>query len=327
MNETDTPNTARTYTSQETFAKAAKVSQPTVSRELKRENCPIRPTPPWDGDDLTAFIEWRAADAPDGSVDDTLKRAQAIKAQTLVARYTLDMASTIGSAGRELIVELYKACDIAVMMAYRHTEHNLAQRIASGGQTSYDTGKRLAWDVVREYGDEFSRQLHKAFDFKGKNETEMRPIVATMRKCVEDMASLGTLNVETLDEITRAIDEGEQAASAKFDRPPAPTVTQRIAGRGGEVSWHSPGVREYDQRLALDIEAASRIRKGEPRDEVLAETREKAEALAVRLAEDRERAKHERAREIAERDRLITHYRAEAESIEAEIDDEAEVPE
>ena len=323
MNDPDaTPDTGKTYNSQDQFARAAGVSQPTLSRDLKRDGCPIRPTAPWDGDDLATFTEWRAAAAPEGSIDDMLKRAQAIKAQVLACRYTLEMASTIGGAGRELIDAVYAACDTATMLAYREVEHWMAQGIASRGQVDYDVGKAMAWSLAREYGDAFARHLHGSFQFRGKHRDEMRPIIEQMRRAVADMEALGKLNVETLDEITRAIDAGEQAASAKFDKPIAPTVTERLASGGGEASRVGHGVRKFDARLALDIEAATRIRNGEPRDEVLADVRTRAEALKAQRLENAERAKHERARDMAETQRLIEHYRALADRITAGISDE-----
>ncbi|MEO0965821.1 MAG: hypothetical protein AAFY08_11935 [Planctomycetota bacterium] len=90
------------YSTHEQLASAAGVSRPTVTRDLKRPDCPLGPGP-WDNDDVAELLAWRAGRAEARGLGTSCRRE---RDRWLARRYRAQALAIEGGL-----------CDVRAMLA------------------------------------------------------------------------------------------------------------------------------------------------------------------------------------------------------------------
>lgn len=211
-----TPDDSRVYHTQRDLADAAGVTQATISRRLRERDCPISPAGPWDSDDAAAMREWLEGDDADAA--DRLKRAQAIKAEALAAKYTLAMLVEVGGLGGELFQEFNKALRIAALTHFRETGNRVAAVFRDTGGLEPRTANLLAESFTREYAIGFAEEVARHFKFSNKLNETLRPIITSAEKVVSELRKMGDLNGAAVDQLEAEADVARVVADGKVGR-------------------------------------------------------------------------------------------------------------
>lgn len=194
------------HTTQAELGDAVGLSQSQISRRLRESDCPVAVDGPWDADDVTTLRDWLASDG-DGGTTDNLKRANALKAQTLAAKYTLAMLTEMGTVGGELFSEFARALEQATMMHWRNTQYKLGDVCRERGGMDAVEADKFAETFAREYVAEFADRVAEVFTFHNRLNDSLRPIIKHAEKVARDLREMGDLNGVMLDRIDDELDK------------------------------------------------------------------------------------------------------------------------
>ena len=202
------------HTTQAQLGDAVGLSQSQISRRLREPECPVAVDGPWDTDDVTTLRDWLASDG-DGGTTDNLKRANALKAQVLAAKYTLAMLTETGTVGGELFAEFARALRVATLLHHQATHWKLADLLveaAGWDQAKADSyTKQFAHDYMSGYAD----QVAKAFQFGTKMNDSLRPIIKHAEKVARDLRDMGDLDGVMLDRIDEQLAQTKDAIDGR----------------------------------------------------------------------------------------------------------------
>ena len=204
---------APVHKTQADLADAMGVNQSTISRRLADPDCPISASGPWDGDDIDAMRDWLDDDG--GDVSDSLKRAQALKAETLAAKYTLAMLTEMGTVGGELFSEFARALEQATMMHWRNTQYKLGDVFRERGGMDAVEADKFAETFAREYVAEFADRVAEVFTFHNRLNDSLRPIIKHAEKVARDLRDMGDLDGVMLDRIDEQLAQTKDAIDGR----------------------------------------------------------------------------------------------------------------
>jgi hypothetical protein len=206
---------APVHKTQSDLADAMGVNQSTISRRLADPDCPISASGPWDADDIDAMRDWLQDDDGD-DVSRELKRSQALKAQTLSARYALQMMTEVGQVGSELFAEFHRALEQATLCHWRNTQHRLGDVFREQGGLPAIEADRFAEQFARQYCEGFADELARIFRFHNKLKDSLRPVIVHAEKVAHQLRQMGDLNKAILDQLDDEIDKAKAATGGDF---------------------------------------------------------------------------------------------------------------
>lgn len=200
---------ALVHKTQADLADAIGVNQSTISRRLADPDCPISASGPWDADDIDAMRDWLDDDG--GDVSDSLKKAQALKAETLSMRYCLQMLTEVGQVGSELFAEFHRALEQATLCHFRNTQHRLGDVFREQGGMDAIEADRFAEQFARQYVEGFADEMARIFRFHNKLKDSLRPVIVHAEKVARELRQMGDLNKAILDQLDDEIDKAKEA--------------------------------------------------------------------------------------------------------------------
>ena len=200
---------ALVHKTQADLADAIGVNQSTISRRLADPDCPISASGPWDADDIDAMRDWLDDDG--GDVSDSLKKAQALKAETLSMRYCLQMMAEVGQVGSELFAEFHRALEQATLCHFRNTQHRLGDVFREQGGMDAIEADRFAEQFARQYVEGFADEMARIFRFHNKLKDSLRPVIVHAEKVARELRQMGDLNKAILDQLDDEIDKAKEA--------------------------------------------------------------------------------------------------------------------
>ena len=202
------------HTTQAELGDAVGLSQSQISRRLRESECPVAVDGPWDADDVTTLRDWLDGDG-DTSGGDNLKRANALKAQVLAAKYTLQMLTECGTVGGELFSEFARALEQATMMHWRNTQYKLGDVFRENGGMEAVAADKFAEQFAREYVAEFADRVAEVFTFHNRLNDSLRPIIKHADKVARDLRELGDLDGVMLDRIDEQLAQTKDAIDGR----------------------------------------------------------------------------------------------------------------
>ncbi len=212
------------HTKQASLGEAVGLSQSQISRRLRESDCPITADGPWDADDVRELKDWLEGNDPDAG--DRLKRAQAVKAEALAARYGIDMMAEVGTLGNDLFAELGRALRVAMVCHYQKFSWTIEDALVEAGAKP-TVGRQLAEMYAREFVLGYSSEVARVFKFGNKLNETLRPTIAAAEKMARDLRSMGDLGDATLDRLDEAIDEAREVVEVGGKGqllPPDPSI-------------------------------------------------------------------------------------------------------
>ena len=208
-----TKNASKAYAAmhkQSDLADALNVNQSTISRRLADPDCPISASGPWDQSDLDDLRDWLQDDGDD-DVSRELKRSQALKAQTLSARYALQMMTEVGQVGSELFTEFHRALEQATLCHFRNTQHRLGDVFREQGGMDAIEADRFAEQFARQYVEGFADEMARIFRFHNKLKDSLKPVIVHAERVARELRQMGDLNKAMLDRLDDEIDKAKEA--------------------------------------------------------------------------------------------------------------------
>lgn len=201
--ESDPPALVTTHAA---LAEAVGVERSTITKRLKRDDCPVSAAGPWDADDVAAIVDWvHAADDPHGG--DDLKRAQALKARVLAARYLQQMSADLGRLGNAEGTLVMSALSATTTLHWQHCRHGLGDLLREVGGLEPVEADRQAEDFARGFYDAWNRIFLDQIARHAVERDDLTPIVRRIRGLAAELEVMPDIEPEMIREITRPLDE------------------------------------------------------------------------------------------------------------------------
>lgn len=200
------------HKTQAELAKAMRVNQSTISRWLADKDCPVSTDGPWDADDIVTLRDWRAAQEDEGDDTANLKRAQALKAQTLSVKYTLAMLTEVGKLGDDLFTSFGMALCVAMVRHFQNSHWQFSSILSDLTGIDQVRADRIARDFVYTYALGYSQEVAHSFKFKNRVDETLRPVIVHAEKVVREIREMGQMDESVIRQVEEATDKAANAA-------------------------------------------------------------------------------------------------------------------
>lgn len=182
------------------LARAVGVERSTITKRLKREDSPVSAAGPWDADDVASLVDW--IHDPEGSEGgDDLKRAQALKARVLAAKYLQQMAAELGRLGNAESELLFRAMPSATTVHWQTTRHGLGDLLNEIGNLGPVESDQRAEVFARGFYDSWAKELTHSIEFHAADRDDLAPIVRRIRRLASELRVMPDIDPELITEI------------------------------------------------------------------------------------------------------------------------------
>ena len=202
------PSTATIRTRAE-LARMLKVDRSTVTRRLRRRDCPVSESGPWDADDVATLADWLNSGDTSGDADD-LRHAQAVKAKVLAQKYLLEMAVMLGRVGNAQAEVLLKSAPSAATVHFQAQRYRLADLLVEHGKLSGPDADAVAEGFMQDFYADWAATLMRVVNFHYTHNDEFAPIVRRLRALCDELGDMVSTDSTAAAEILRQLDDVER---------------------------------------------------------------------------------------------------------------------